>query len=142
MVVLERAVKFEEVDAAGLVFFGRYASYAHEAIERLFAPLEGGYAGLIRERKIGVPVVRLEADYVRPLRFGDVVRIEAAVERLGERSGVFGFRLRRHGDGDDAPCATVRLTFVVTDLEAMVSCDMPHDMRTLLLEHLAANGSA
>jgi 4-hydroxybenzoyl-CoA thioesterase len=140
MVVLERAVKFEEVDAAGLVFFGRYASYAHEAIERLFAPLEGGYAGLITERKLGVPVVRLETDYIRPLRFGDVVRIEATVERLGERSGVFGFRLMRHGD--DAPCATVRLTFVVTDLEAMVSCDMPHDVRTLLLEHLAANGSA
>jgi len=140
MVVLERAVKFDEVDAAGLVFFGRYASYAHEAIERLFAPLEGGFAGLVTERRIGIPPVRLEVDYARPLRFGDIVRIEAAVERLGERSGVFGFRLRR--PGEEAPAATVRLTFVVTDLDAMVSCDMPHDVRTVLLEHLASDGSA
>ena len=43
MVSLERPIKFEDVDAASIVFFARFLNYAHEAMERFFAPLEGGY---------------------------------------------------------------------------------------------------
>ena len=49
VVVFERPIKFEDVDAAGIVFFARFVTYAHEAMEDFFSTLEGGYPRLIIE---------------------------------------------------------------------------------------------
>lgn len=135
MVVHERPIRFEEVDAAGLVFFARYAAYAHEAMERLFAPLEGGYPALILTRRIGLPAVRLEAEYVAPVRYGEALRIETTVARLGNRSATLRYRMIR---GDGTLCAELRHTVVTTDLDRVASCPMPEDVRAVLAAHLEA----
>jgi len=135
MDVLERAIRFEELDAAGIVFFGRYASYLHEAIEHFFAPLEGGYAGLFHERGIGMPIVRLEIDYQAPLRPTDGLRIETQVAHLGRRSTTFAFRVLRAASGELA--AMAKVTVVVVSVVQLLSCDMPRDVRALLEQHVA-----
>lgn len=135
MVVHERPIRFEEVDAAGLVFFARFAAYAHEAMERLFAPLEGGYPALILTRRIGLPAVRLEAEYAAPVRYGEALRIETTVARLGNRSATLRYRMIR---GDGTLCAELRHTVVTTDLDQVASCPMPEDVRAVLAAHLEA----
>ena len=134
MVVLERPVRFEEVDAAGIVFFARYVAYAHEAMERFFAPLEGGYARLVGVRKIGFPAVRVETDYHAPTRYGDTLRIETTVARLGNRSATLRYRMFRAADG--VLVAEVLHTVVVSDLVALKSIDMPADVRAELARSL------
>ena len=49
--VYERAVRFEEVDAARIVFFARFLNYAHEAMEALLGGLDGGYVRLVNDRR-------------------------------------------------------------------------------------------
>ncbi|WP_437679560.1 acyl-CoA thioesterase [Sorangium sp. So ce131] len=134
MVSLDRPIKFEEVDAANLVFFARYLAYAHEAMERFFAPLEGGYAGLILARRIGLPAVRVEADYAAPVRYGETLRIETSVARIGRRSATLRYRMFRAHDGVLA--AELRHTVVTTDLVKTASVPMPEDVRALLTAHL------
>ncbi len=134
MVILERAVKFEEVDAAGIVFFARFATYAHEAMEDFFSQLDGGYVRLITERRLGLPAVKLETDFLAPLRYGDVIRIETSVAKLGRRSAVFVYELKRKADGVLA--SRMRHTVVFSDLEAMQSCDMPPDVRAAFEAHV------
>jgi len=136
MVVLERPIRFEEVDAARIVFFARFSAYAHEAMERFFSPLEGGYPGLILDRRIGLPAVRVEVDFSAPVRYGDALRIETSVARLGNRSATLRYRMFRARDG--VLSADLRHTVVTTDLEAMESCPMPDDVRALLAAHLEA----
>ena len=46
MIPYERPIRFDDVDAAGIVFFGRYAAFCHEAMEAFFDAVEGGYAYL------------------------------------------------------------------------------------------------
>ena len=136
MVLLERPVRFDEVDAAGLVFFAHYAAFAHEAMERLFDEhVAGGYVALITERRIGLPAVKLECDYTAPLRYGDVATIEAQVAHLGNKSAVLAYRIARKADG--VRCAGLRHTVVITDLEAMRSMAMPADVRQALQAHCA-----
>ncbi|AKT38996.1 acyl-CoA thioesterase [Chondromyces crocatus] len=131
---LERPVRFEEVDAAGLVFFPRFLGYAHEAMEQLFASLEGGYARLILERRVGLPAVRLETEFAAPVRYGETLRIETTVARLGNRSAVLRYRMiRQH---DSVLAAEIRHTVVSTDLAGLVSCDMPPDVRAVFVAHL------
>jgi 4-hydroxybenzoyl-CoA thioesterase len=134
MVVFDRSIKFEEVDAAGIVFFAHFMTYAHEAMERFFDPLPGGYAGLVLTRRIGLPAVRLEAEFSAPVRYGEALRIETSVTRIGRRSLTFRYRMFR---SYDAVLSAVLKHFVVTtDLVKLSSCPMPADVRALLSAHL------
>ena len=134
MKVHERAIKFEEVDAAGIVFFARFVNYAHEAMEDFFADVPGGYPGLIVARRIGFPAVHLEASFASPLRYGDAVRVETRVVKLGNRSAVLTYRMTHAGTGRLA--AELRHTIVTSDLTTLTSCDMPADVRAHFERHL------
>jgi 4-hydroxybenzoyl-CoA thioesterase len=133
VIIFERPIKFEEVDAANIVFFGRYLTYAHEAMEHFFESLEGGYAGLIVERRIGFPAVSVEMKFTSPLRYGDRLRIETTVAKVGNRS--LGFHYRMVNAKTSALSADVTHTVVTTDLRSLTSCEMPDDVRALLLQH-------
>ncbi len=134
MIALRRQVRFEEVDAAGLMFFAHFAAYAHEAMERLFDAVDGGYVALITRRRIGFPAVTLSAEFTAPLRYGDVAVVHASVVRLGTKSAQLGYRFERETDG--AACALLTHTVVATDLGALKSCPMPADVRAALEAHL------
>jgi 4-hydroxybenzoyl-CoA thioesterase len=132
VIVYERPIRFEEVDAAGIVFFARYPALAHEAMEHLFGGAEGGYVGLITERRVGFPAVKLTVEYHAPVRYGDTLRIETRVARLGKRSLDLAYTmLSQRGER----VCDVLHTVVVSDLVAMRSIDMPPDVRALLEAH-------
>jgi 4-hydroxybenzoyl-CoA thioesterase len=137
MISLDRAVKFEEVDAANIVFFARFVTYAHEAMEHFFGGIDGGYAGLILARRVGFPAVHVDIDFKAPARYGDVLRIETRVARVGNRSAVLWYRMH-HVEGGAAGrlACDLRHTVVTTDLRTLTSCDMPDDVRALLSQHL------
>lgn len=134
MIVLEREVRFEDVDPAQIVFFARFLSYAHEAMERFFGALPGGYPRLVTERRVGMPAVHVETVFHVPLRYGDTARIETSIARLGRRSAVFLYRMFRKQDGVLA--AEVRHTVVCSDMEAITSREMPDDVRALFEAHI------
>jgi len=129
VIVYERPVRFDDVDAAGLVFYGRFSSYCHEALEALFEGFPGGYAALITERRVGFPVVHLEADFRSAIRYGDVIRIAVDVLAIGTRSATFGFTITR---ADGSAVATLKEVCAVTDLAALKAVPIPADLRDFL----------
>lgn len=135
MKVLARPIKFEEVDAAGIVFFARFVAYAHEAMEDFFSDLDGGYATLILKRRVGLPAVNVAIDFKHPVRYGDTLLIETQVDRIGGRSAVFRYVMKLAATG--AVCCELKHTVVTTNLDLLASTDMPADVRALLMAHLA-----
>lgn len=75
-VCVERDVRFEEVDAMGVVWHGRYPSYFEDARVALGARFGIGYEVLIRERT-PAPIKQLFIEHLTPLRFGQRCRIAA-----------------------------------------------------------------
>ena len=136
MIVHERAVRFEEVDAAGILFFARYLSYCHDAMERFFDGLPGGYIELITKRRIGLPAVHVAADFRAPLRYGDVALVEVSVARIGETSATLRYVMRRENDGVEA--AAIEHVVVATDLDAMTKRSLPADVRAILAAHVVS----
>jgi 4-hydroxybenzoyl-CoA thioesterase len=134
MRIYERPVRFEEVDAAQIVFFPRFFGYCHEAMEALFDDVEGGYVRLVRDRKIGVPAVHVACDFKHPLRYGDVARIEATVAKLGRTSVTFQYAITRLSDG--VPIASITHVCVVSDLTSLTKIPIPDDVRSALERHL------
>ncbi len=134
MHLYERPIRFEEVDAAGIVFFGRFLGYAHEAMETFFSPLDGGYAGLIVARGVGLPAVDVRSRFLSPVRYGDTLSIETHTAKLGNRSAVLFYRMKLAQSGVVA--AEVEHTVVTSDLGRMRSVDMPPDVRAVFERHL------
>jgi len=134
VIVYERPVRFDEVDPAGIVFFARYANFAHEAVEAFFKDLEGGYPGLIQKRGIGLPIVHLEADFRSPLRYGDRLRIETRCEKVGTTSATLVHQM--HNADTYGLAATVRHVVVAVMLDSFRPCPIPDDVRNQLAAHL------
>lgn len=132
MIRFRRAVRFEEVDAAGILFFARYLNYAHDAMEHFFAGLEGGYATLITKRHVGLPAVDVKMRFFAPVRYGDTLEIETSTQKLGTRSAVLLYRMRL----GETVVAEVEHTVVTSDLARVASIDMPADVRAIFNAHL------
>jgi 4-hydroxybenzoyl-CoA thioesterase len=133
MIVYLRPVRFEDVDAAGIVFFARFLHYCHEAMDRFFDGVPGGYVELITRRKIGFPAVHVTADFRAPLRYGDVARIAVTVPKIGTTSCTFRYDFRR--ERDDADVATIEHVVVSTELTSVTKIALPEDCRALLAAH-------
>lgn len=133
MISHERPVHFEDVDAAGIVFFGTFFNYCHEAMERLFTGADGGYVGLITRRKVGFPAVKVVAEYKAPLRYGDVARIDVTVPRIGTTSATLRYAFSRVAD--EAHVATIDHVVVSTNLTTLTKVPLPPDCRAILEAH-------
>ncbi|MCO5168654.1 MAG: acyl-CoA thioesterase [Planctomycetes bacterium] len=107
-------VHFHEIDRAGIVYFARIFEYCHRVYEELLAEVVGPLEAFFQQKDWGLPLVHAEADYARPLRLGDRVRVRLVVERLGERSVTFGYTLTCAATGE--PRATARLVHACVTL--------------------------
>ncbi len=136
----ERPVRFAEVDAARMVFFGRFCDYCHDALEALFDAVEGGYPRLTMVRDVGIPTVHIDLDFRSPLRYGDVAEVEVEVLRIGARSVTFRHTLRRQADG--VVCAVARHVVVTARISAIETVPIPDDVRAVLERHLVATGES
>ncbi len=113
----QRSVRFGDVDPAGMVYYPRLLDWIHVAMEAFFAEIVGvRYADYLGEHGMGLPTVRLEVDFHRPLRFGDEVAIEVEVEKVGRTSITWRYRLYR--SPEPGPAAEARLVTVNLDLKA------------------------
>jgi acyl-CoA thioester hydrolase len=76
--VVERRVRFEEVDPLGIVWHGRYPGYFEDARVAFGDRFGIGYLDFYREG-ILAPIKKLHVDYQRPLRFDEVFTIEGVL---------------------------------------------------------------
>jgi 4-hydroxybenzoyl-CoA thioesterase len=137
MFLYARPVRFEEVDPAGLLFFGRYLHYAHETMERFFDVLDGGYAALIQARGLGFPAVKTEVLHHSPLRYGDTAEVEMEVAHIGTTSCVFRYRVYRSEDqrAERRLAATMLHTCVFSEIAGPTKMPFPPDIKAILEQH-------
>jgi acyl-CoA thioester hydrolase len=97
-VSVERTVRFEEVDALGIVWHGRYASYFEDARIALGQRYEIGYMEFYTHGVVA-PIKKMHFDYHRPLRFEETVTIEGILHWSDAARMNFEFIIRnRNGE--------------------------------------------
>ena len=123
----ERLIRFSDCDPAGIVFYPQYFVMFNGLVEDWISEGLGvGYTALVIDRRIGLPTVRLEADFTAVSRMGDAVALELAVERLGTRS--LTLALRCVGVEGDVRMR-MRQIIVLTSLENHRAIAIPEDLR-------------
>ncbi len=134
----ERLIRFSDCDPAGIVFFPQYFVMFNGLVEDwVNEGLAIGYRALVIERRIGLPTVRLEADFTAVSKMGDTVELGLAVERLGSRS--LTLALRCIGAGDE-PRMAMRQVLVTTSLETHRAIEIPADLRAAIVRSQPAVG--
>jgi 4-hydroxybenzoyl-CoA thioesterase len=125
-----RRIRFSDCDPAGIVFYPQYFVMFNGVMEDwVDGPLGIGFAELVSRRRIGLPTVRLEADFRAVSRFGDEVVLSLEVERLGGRSLTLG--LRCESAGGELRMA-IRQVVVTTSLETHQAVEVPPDLRAAI----------
>lgn len=95
-----RTIRLADTDAAGVVYFARTLSLCHEAYEEALAAAGIALADLLGSNGIIVPIAQSTADYLRPLRAGDKIRIDLSPEALTANSFAVRFEVQRLGRPD------------------------------------------
>ncbi len=90
-----RTIHFPDTDAAGVVFFPNYFAMCHEAYEEALAAAGLNVAEFFSAHDLVVPVAKSSAEYLRPLRVGDRIRITVRPEPLTENSFAIAYELFR-----------------------------------------------
>jgi 1,4-dihydroxy-2-naphthoyl-CoA hydrolase len=108
-----RTVRLADTDAAGVVYFARTLSICHEAYEEALAAAGIDLVTLLGAADLIVPIVKSEAEYLRPLRVRDRLRLTATPEPLSENSFAIRFEIVRLGPPDKV-AARVRTEHVCT----------------------------
>jgi 4-hydroxybenzoyl-CoA thioesterase len=124
----ERRIRFADCDPAGIVFYPQYFVMFNGLVEDWFNDeLHVGYSDLVTVRRVGLPTVRLEAEFKAVSRLGDAVQLSLGVERLGSRS--LTLRLQCTGEhGADDVRMSLRQVIVTTSLESHKSIEIPTDL--------------
>jgi 4-hydroxybenzoyl-CoA thioesterase len=129
-----RSVRWDELDAAGFVYFPRVVALAHEAMERMFeAASPRGYSTMVSSG-LGLPCVHVETDFRAPLRFGDVAEVEAVVKKLGRSSVELEVNVRREG----VDCARIGYVVACTELRTPKAVPLPASARAMFLQYVAS----
>jgi 1,4-dihydroxy-2-naphthoyl-CoA hydrolase len=92
-----RTVRFADTDAAGVVFFANYLAICHEAYEESLAASGIDLNTFFRDTGMVIPISKSEAEYLRPLRPGDKLRITVAASALSENSFALRYELFKAG---------------------------------------------
>jgi 4-hydroxybenzoyl-CoA thioesterase len=127
----ERLIRFSDCDPAGIVFYPQYFVMFNGLVEDWVEEGLGiGFRRLVIERGIGLPTVRLEADFRAVSKMGDRVVLSLAVERLGSRSNTLSSRCTGAADGQLR--MQMRQVLVSTSLQSHQAVEVPADMRAAI----------
>jgi len=120
----DRTIHFADTDAAGVVFFARYLSIAHEAYEEALAANGLPLGEFFKDTGLVIPIAKSEASYLRPLLTGERVRIDVVPTAISEHSFTVDFTIWKIGPPEKR-AAVIRTKHVCIDSDSRAKIALP-----------------
>lgn len=95
---IKERVRWGDVDAAGIIFYGAYIRFFEIAETELFRAAGLPYGVMFEELDIWLPRVHLECDFHHAARLDDLLEVSAYVGHFGNKSMRLDFEVRRNGE--------------------------------------------
>ena len=122
-------IRFSHCDPAGIVFFPQYLVMTNALVEDWFNEgLSIDYAHMISQRRVGLPIVKLDCEFSRPSQMGETITLSLNVAAIGRRS--ISIDIVGHCNGETRFRA--KQVLVTTSLERGTSIDIPADIASAL----------
>ncbi|MDQ2644982.1 MAG: acyl-CoA thioesterase [Myxococcota bacterium] len=127
-----RTIRFQDVDAAGIIFYPRLLEYCHDTLVAFFAAAGAPLHENLRSPTWLAPIRHAEADYFRPLRFGDPIEVAIVAAVLLDSEVSLGFRIARTDKDEVSAVAQSVHTFVTP--ATFQRCRVPEPLRAAFLK--------
>lgn len=127
-----RRLNFGDCDPSGIAYFPSYLHILISVLEGFFEELGAGWPGMIAERRIGVPTVRLDLTFKKPGFHGNTLDFEVRIVRIGTTS--LDLEHAVSCNGQELWTASHRI--VATSLDTHKACPWPDDIKAALTENL------
>lgn len=95
---IEERVRWGDVDAAGIIFYGAYIRFFEFAETELFRAAGLPYGVMFETLDVWLPRVHLECDFHRAAKLDDLLEVSVFVKRVGQSSLRLEFEVRRQGE--------------------------------------------
>ncbi|MCC6915543.1 MAG: acyl-CoA thioesterase [Rhodospirillaceae bacterium] len=119
-------VRFNHVDAAGIVFYPRYYEMLNEVVERWFDEgLGTSFRDLHLVQKVGMPARNIAVDFLKASRLGDVLTFDLQVRKVGRSS--LSLKIGCSCNGERRLAAD--LTLVCVSLSPLAAIPIPAALR-------------
>ena len=128
----KRILRFGDCDPASIAYFPSYFHFLNGVHEEWWESLGFPWRQLIQERRVGLPTVQLDTQFLAPGFIGDELHFTLDLIQLGSRSMTLKYSVKR------GPTLLWRATQVIvaTSLETHKSIAWPEDIRAALQSFL------
>jgi len=132
---IEERVRWGDVDAARIIFYGAYIHFFEFAETELFREVGLPYGKMFDELKIWLPRVHLECDFRRAARLDDLLEVSVYVGRFGTKSMKLNFEVRRKNE--EELIATAHFVLTAVNQDTFETVPIPVEMRERLAPYSA-----
>ena len=136
---IEERVRWGDVDAARIIFYGAYIHFFEFAETELFRAAGLDYGTMFDELHIWLPRVHLECDFHRVARLDDVLEVSVYVGRVGNKSMRLNFEVRRKGS--DGTVAMAHFVLAAVNQTTFETVPIPSELREKLAPYTAKEDS-
>ena len=133
---IEERVRWGDVDAARIIFYGAYIRFFEYAETELFREVGLQYGVMFDELKIWLPRVHLECDFKRAARLDDLLEVSVFVGHFGTKSMRLDFEVRRNGE--EGLIATAHFVLAAVNQDTFETVPIPAALRERLAPYAAA----
>ena len=121
-------VYYEDTDLGQVVYYANYLKFIERGRSEYLRQAGVDQTRLLADHKLAFVVRRVEADYLRPARFDDMVEVVTTLDAIaGSR-----LTLTQTVDRDGQTLFSARVTIVCVDLGLMRAHRVPADVRAAL----------
>jgi acyl-CoA thioester hydrolase len=127
---IEERVRWGDVDAARIIFYGAYIRFFEIAETELFRAVGLSYGRMFDELDVWLPRAHLECDFRRAAQLDDLLEVSTYVGRVGTKSLRLNFEVRRKGEADLV--AEAHFVLVAVRRHTFESVPVPAELRRRL----------
>src|SRR5919204_822460 len=137
---IEERVRWGDVDAARIIFYGAYIRFFEFAETELFRAVGLPYSVIFDELDIWLPRAHLECDFRRAAQLDDLLEVCAYVGRVGRKSLRLDFEVRRKGE--EELTASAHFVLVAVRRGTFESVPVPDELKRCLAPYTRPDPAA
>lgn len=127
---IEERVRWGDVDAARIIFYGAYIRFFEFAETELFRAVGLPYSVMFDELDVWLPRAHLECDFRQAAKLDDMLEVCVYVGRTGTKSLRLNFEVRRRDE--DALVAEAHFVLVAVRRDTFETVMLPDELKRRL----------
>ena len=128
-------VRWEDIDAAGIINYQAYLRFFGLAEVELFRSCDLSYRTLFDELNIWLPRVHVECDFFHPVTLDELLTVDAYFGKIGTSSIHLNFEVRRKQQPDQV-VATGKYVLVCVQRGEFRPSPVPQSVRDKLAKYV------